>query len=127
MKILNDSIIIDPFLKAYDSFSEALDIAKSDLEKAGCIQRFEFCYELSWKMLKRVLTYKGIDENSPRDVFRAAGREDLIDDPEIWFEFMKKRNLTTHTYNEDVAVEIYESLAAFKVELTKLKETLTSL
>lgn len=44
--------------------------ARSELEKAGAIQAFEICYELSWKTMKRILAYRGLEANSPREVFR---------------------------------------------------------
>lgn len=114
-------IIFTPFIKAYNSLSDALTQAKTDLEKDGAIQRFEFCYELSWKMLKRVLNQKGIMVNSPREVFREAARENLIDDPEKWFKYLEYRNLTVHTYNEDTAEKIFNILFEFKDEMNKLK------
>jgi hypothetical protein len=57
--ILKD-IDIDPMLKAQQFLLSAIKEARSNLEKAGAIQGFEFCYELAWKLMKRVLSYRGI-------------------------------------------------------------------
>ena len=59
--IIESNIDIAPLLMAFDQFHEALQIAKSDLEKAGTIQYFEFTYELAWKTLKRILNGRGKD------------------------------------------------------------------
>jgi nucleotidyltransferase substrate binding protein (TIGR01987 family) len=65
-------IDVDPFLKASDAFERFRQNLISDQDKAGAIQAFEFSYELSWKTMKRILAYKGIDVRSPRDTFREA-------------------------------------------------------
>ena len=120
-------IDIASLLKAYKSFESALKQINSELERDGAIQRFEFTFELAWKTLKRILAFKGLDINNPRDVFREAAKQRLIDNIEGWFEFIKKRNLTVHTYNEEYAIEIFESLPKFKTEVQKLIETITKL
>jgi nucleotidyltransferase substrate binding protein (TIGR01987 family) len=118
--IICENINITTLIKATKSFKEGIKGAHSELERDGVIQRFEFTYELVWKTLKKILKFKGLDVNSPRDVFREAAKFYFIDDPLVWFEFIKKRNLTVHTYNSDCADEIFESLSKFEVELDKL-------
>jgi nucleotidyltransferase substrate binding protein (TIGR01987 family) len=85
---------IEPLLKALRINNN------SEQEKAGTIQAFEYCFELSWKIMKRLLEERGKTANSPREVFRLGALEGFIDDPELWFDFLKKRNLTVHTYQE---------------------------
>lgn len=101
---------IAPLLKAQKMFADALVEAKSPLEKTGAIQRFEFCYELAWKTMRRILIKKGLEANNPRDVFRLAAANGLIDSPELWFESIRKRNL----YDEDLAEAIFDWLPEFK-------------
>jgi nucleotidyltransferase substrate binding protein (TIGR01987 family) len=125
--IILEKINITPLLDAQKTFVSALAQSKSKLERDGTILRFEFTYELCWKILRRILAFKGVNASSPRDVFREAARLDLIEDPKIWFDFIKKRNLTIHTYNEECADEIFESLPEFKEELEKLVRTITHL
>ncbi len=123
---LND-LHIDPLLKAEAFLKDALKEAKANLEKAGAIQAFEICYELAWKTMKRILTFRGIDVASPREVFRYAAQEKIIDNPEIWFEFIRKRNLTVHVYHREIAEEIFKFLPSFAQELKKLIETIQAL
>ena len=51
----------------------------------GVIQRFEFTFELSWKMLKRYLEEFGlekVDGLNNRDLFRVGFEQGLLDEPE---------------------------------------------
>lgn len=118
--IILKNIDIAPLMSAHQALAKGLAEAHSDLEKDGVIQRFKFTYELSWKMLKKVLAFKGLEVSNPRDVFREAARQKLIDDPAVWFDFIRKRNLTSHVYNRDCAQDIFESLALFEQEVDKL-------
>lgn len=118
MIVLGD-INIGPFFKARNKLADAIQNAKSELEKTGAIKCFEYCYELSWKLMKKILQKKGIETNNPRDAFREAAKNTLISDPEIWFDFILKRNLTTHTYDENLAKEIFEFLPIFLKEVDK--------
>ena len=108
--IFNGKLVITPLIKAQRALNEAIKEADTKLERDGAIQRFEFTYELLWKTLKKILSFKGININNPRDVFRAAAKEGLIEDPKFWFEAIKKRNMTTHIYNEQYADEVFDFL-----------------
>lgn len=125
--VILERIVITPLLKAQAAFNKALLEPKTDLNRDGCIQRFEFCFELAWKTLKRILAYKGLEANSPRDVFREAAKLALIADPVIWFTFLENRNNTVHTYNEETAEAIYNVLPRFKEELATLVNTIRTL
>lgn len=48
------------FESALKTLEEALDVAQSDLEVDGALQRFEFTFELFWKTLKLHLELEGI-------------------------------------------------------------------
>ena len=43
-----------------------------DLERAGLIKTFEFCFELAWNVLKDLLFYEGHDVKVPRAVLRKS-------------------------------------------------------
>lgn len=99
------------------------------LLRDGIIQRFEFTYELSWKMLKRYLEEYGLekaDTLNNRELFRIGWEQGLISEPEKWFHYMKMRNQTSHVYDEKKAVEVYTTALKFlpdaKYLLAKLKE-----
>ncbi|MCB9492768.1 MAG: nucleotidyltransferase substrate binding protein [Epsilonproteobacteria bacterium] len=126
-KLILGHLDISPLLKTSNFFEQAIDQAQTDLEKAGAIQAFEFCYELAWKTMKRILSHRGIEATNPREVFRLAARDGLIADAEAWFEFIRKRNLTVHTYNEDLAEEIFDFLPAFNKELQTFIQTIKKL
>ena len=111
-------------VKARNFLAEIIQNAHNDYEKTGTIKAFEFCYELAWKMMKRFLAARGLDTGSPKDTFRAAALEKLIDDPEVWFDFQKKRNLTVHTYEQENLNAIVAIFDQFSQELHKLVERL---
>ena len=85
----------------------------SDLEKEGLAQRFEFSFELAWKVMKDVLEYNGVEIEKPvgpRSVVKAAFSSGLIADGQVWIDMMLHRNLLSHTYDsselKSVLVEI---------------------
>lgn len=77
------------------------------------IQRFEFTFELFWKLLKVILEFQGTETQYPRDTLRAAYRGRLINDEEGWLLMLKDRNLTSHTYDEAIADEIYRKIKEY--------------
>ena len=96
----------------------------NDRDKAGAIQAFEFCYELSWKTMKHFLEKRGLEVGSPKDTFRKAALEKLIPNPEVWFDFQKYRNLTVHTYNKRNLDEIVGIFDQFSQELNQFIVTI---
>lgn len=67
--------------------------------------------------MKRLLEARGKIANSPRAAFRMAGLEGFIKDPEIWFDFLKKRNITVYTYEEKEAKEVMSVFSDFSSEI----------
>lgn len=94
-------------LRAVTRLEEACAQPFSSFICAAVIQRFEFCWELAWKALKLRLQELGVEALNPRDVFREALTSGLIHDGNGWSEAQKKRNLTSHTYDEKLADEVY--------------------
>ena len=86
------------------------DANADDMYLDATIQRFEFCFELAWKLMKAVLEYDGIEVNSPRSCIRESWKQGLIPDAQEWLEMMEKRNLSSHTYDENAAREIYREV-----------------
>lgn len=114
------------FLKAMDAFEEVLltNIAPPAIQRDAAIQRFEFTFELGWEALKDFYFDKGIDLNSPKDVFRHAFASGDIQDEKIWLEMLKDRNLTSHTYNEPLACDVFSHLPKYFNALQQLKPLL---
>jgi nucleotidyltransferase substrate binding protein (TIGR01987 family) len=94
--------------RAITRLKEALVLPKDDIVRDSVIQRFEFTVELSWKVLQRYLKASGISEMlSPKNTFREAAKLSLITDVEAWLRFVDARNLSSHTYKESLAEEVY--------------------
>lgn len=97
------------------ALSKTLD--EDDLYLDATIQRFEFTFELAWKLMKAVLEYEGIEATSPRSSIREAWKQHLIGDAEKWLDMQVKRNLSSHTYNEETAQDIYRHIKEDYVDL----------
>ena len=78
-----------------------------DLRRDGVIQRFEFTLELTWKTLKACFEDEGLQNlTSPKSVLREAYAAGMIDDEALWLDMLRDRNLTTHIYKQEMAMEI---------------------
>jgi len=115
--MLIDGINIASLLKAFKKFENFRQNGRTEQERAGTIQAFEYCFELVWKTMKRLLEVRGKIANSPRETFRMAALEGFISDPEIWFNFLQKRNITVHSYHENEAEEVINICPVFSREL----------
>ncbi|MCH8494433.1 MAG: nucleotidyltransferase substrate binding protein [Balneolales bacterium] len=92
-----------------DDVQTASERELSRLERQGIIQSFEYTHELAWNVMKDYFQYQGNSEiRGSRDATREAFRYELIEDGKSWMDMIQSRNLTSHTYNEDVATEIAE-------------------
>ena len=103
-------------VEIYDRSPLPDDHAEKVVLRDGVIQRFEFTYELSWKMLKCFLEEYGLerpDRLSNRDLFRVGHEQEIIDDPEKWFLYLRMRNLTSHVYDEAKATEVFRAARQF--------------
>ena len=112
-------IDLSKLLKAQEVFERVRLDMQDERDQMGATQAFEFCYELAWKMMKRVLAAQGVDTESPKDTFRKAALAKIIDDPEVWFDFKEKRNLTSHTYEQENLTAIVGIFDLFSAELDK--------
>ena len=89
------------------------------------VQRFEYTYELCHKMLRRqlqdaVANPSEVASLDYKALIREAAKFRLIEHPENWFEYRRKRNLTSHTYDEDTAEEVASSAIHFFYEARDL-------
>jgi nucleotidyltransferase substrate binding protein (TIGR01987 family) len=120
-------IDIKPLISTRNFLAEIIQNARNDYEKAGAIQAFEVCYELAKNTIRKLLLLRAQEVHiTPKEIFRLAGLEGLIPNAETWFEFAKKRNKTSHTYDGEIAEEILQSLPNFlhclDLLIIKLKE-----
>lgn len=102
--------LFSDFENTVNNLRIALQIAKDDLDVDGTIKRFELCYELSWKIIKTYLEDLGIICKNPRDCFKEAFNNDLIDDETVWMEMIEDRNRLVHTYTFEQSREIFENI-----------------
>lgn len=98
-------------LRLEEAIEESKNNPSSTTLKDGVIQRFEFSYEICWKLMKSYLEDEGIQEaKSPKSTIREAFKIGIIDDGEKWIDMLEDRNLTSHVYDEVVAIEIYNKI-----------------
>lgn len=110
-------ITLIPLSKAVKALKQALEMPKSDIVRDATIQRFEFCIELSWKSAKKIM---GTTTSAPKQVVREMGQNGFIDDVSLWIDAIDNRNLSVHTYNEELANKIYDFIKSFAPEFEKL-------
>jgi len=100
------------FKKSFILLEKALKLKEPDIvQRAGIIQFFEITFELAWKTLKDFLYENGFSSvNSPRDTIKTAFQAEYIKDGEVWLKALNDRNLSTHTYEEEVAKKIEKEI-----------------
>ncbi len=98
---------IEKLKNAIDKLKEGLNNAKSDLERDGVIQRFEFTFELLWKSAKLILDDSGIKTSSPEEIFKVIYKLGFLDDEKGLLEMLNDRNIMSHTYNKNLAEKVY--------------------
>lgn len=100
----------------------------NELEMQGIIKAFEYTYELSWKTLQDLLKEKGyISIIGPKPVIEQSFQDGYIANGNGWMRMHKSRNLTSHTYDEQTAQDIVNSIreeyyALFKQMQNRLTE-----
>ena len=105
-------------------FMGGLDEVARNAIKAGVVQHFEFTYELCWKFIKRWLetniSASVADGVTRRELFRLAAENRLIDDVEQWMRYHEARNLTSHTYQPEIAERVYKVAHDFGSDAQRL-------
>ena len=117
---------VNDFSVAVLRLKEALSVpSNTDLLRAGCIQYFEFCFELAWKSIKAIGEIEGLNScQSPRRCLKQAFSLGWIDDEETWLAMLAARNQMSHTYNAEQAGRIYDKLPKFLPALQHLSRNL---
>jgi nucleotidyltransferase substrate binding protein (TIGR01987 family) len=112
-------------IQARNFLAEILQNAQNDYERTGAIQVFEFCYELAWKTMKKILIFHGVEVTTARNVFRESAKLGLLADAERWFSYLEKRNITVHCYRKEILDDLFTNTA--KEFLTDLDYLLAKL
>ena len=87
------------------------------------IKRFEYSFEMFWKYIKEYLLVRdGKTANSPKSCFREALSAGLISEDEchLFLVMTDDRNLTSHTYEETLAMELYNKIPGYAAAMEKV-------
>ena len=99
--------------RALATLDEALREPKTPMNRDASIQRFEYTYEVVWKAAQAYMsTVENVEAGSPTSVARACFRAGLLSEEQARAALVmaRDRNLTVHTYNEELAEQIYSRL-----------------
>lgn len=116
------------YRKALARLGEAVALAEeralSDLEQQGFIQAFEFTFDMAWKTMQDYVTEKGYtgERDKPIRIFVEMATHKIIDEG-AWREIYKSRNKTSHSYDEDIAENVYKAILEFHYALFIQLET----
>ncbi len=130
--MVDHQLDLSPLNRAIDRLDEGLARYRreiGDLQiRDGLIQRFEFTYEISHKMLKRYLTLTSpsptqYNEMAFQDLIRTGNEQGLLLGawPD-WKRYRDMRSKTSHTYDEDIALEVVSGIPAFLAEARHLHD-----
>lgn len=122
---LNNAIFrLDEGLSRY--YQDIKDLQIRD----GLIQRFEFTYEISHKMLKRYLEQispnpEEFDAMHFQDLIRSANERGLLlGNWSDWKRYRDMRARTSHTYDEEIAISVVQGIPKFLSEVQFLQQQL---
>lgn len=109
---------------------EVVEIYKKNpqdtIVRDSLIQRFEFTYSITLKTLRkyfieRAFIVDDVNKLSFNEMVRTAMQLNLLkSDLAKWTEFREMRNLTSHTYDENVALKVSGIVPDFYEEITYL-------
>ena len=129
------AVDISPFLKTVERLAAGLARYRTDENDShlrdGLIQQFEFTYDVAHKTLRRVLEARAadpaeIDRMSFPTLIRTAFEQGLLEEgwPK-WQDFRENRNITSHTYDEDLARKVANAIPRFLDEVRNLADKLS--
>ena len=97
------------------------------------IQRFEFTYSIALKTLRkyfieRAFVLEEVNQMSFNEMIRTASQLNLlVSNLEKWTVYREMRNMTSHTYDEEIALQVVSIIPDFSKEIayliTRLKES----
>lgn len=130
----NEKPDLSAFEKAIQRLDEGFQRYEKDITdtqiRDGLIQRFEFTYELSHKMLKRYLEFASptpeqYDGMPFQDLIRSGNEQGLLlGEWPHWRRYREMRSKTCHTYDESIALEVVAGIPEFLSEARFLRDKL---
>lgn len=131
------TIDLSPLRKALALLTEALVFWEALPEgaplkphlRSAVIQSFEFTYELSVRLMRRVLIEHAeaadrVADLSFNDLLRGAADAGLMPDAARWREWREMRNATSHAYDEVKAQAVAGRAAEFASDAAALLDAL---
>jgi nucleotidyltransferase substrate binding protein (TIGR01987 family) len=123
---------IGPFVNAVARLQEGLDRHRREPNdeqlRDGLIQRFEYTYEFSHRMLRRYLRLiapsPDIYGRMPfQDLIRTGNEQGLLrSDWPVWRRYRDMRARTSHTYAAAIAERVAAGIPDFLAEATHLRD-----
>ena len=120
------------WIQRYANFHKAcgrlLEVTEADrfvddlsvLELEGLVQRFEYTFELSWKVLQDLLLFKGyVFMLGPNGTIKKAFEDGLIVNHDGWRKMAKSRNTLSHVYDEEEVMPIIKLIYSDYAPLLK--------
>jgi len=103
--------------QALTLLQEVLSEPFSALVRDAAIHRFEYTFELSWKLLRRIAQVEGQQTDSPWQAIRVAAEAGLLQDIDLWFEMVECRNSVTMTFMPDIADQVFKAACSLPSSL----------
>ncbi len=103
------------------------DDSSDVIVRDAMVQRFEYTTEAFWKYLKHYLqTEHNLLANSPREVMRMGLQAKLYDEEtsKEFLQMLDDRNLTSHTYIEELATSIASRIPNYAHRIKSVLEHL---
>lgn len=126
------NISIEELTKAVQTLEEAIQFSQQvtsnevqfKIARDACIQRFEYCIELSWKVSLKKL---GSLAKFPKPAVREMARADLIRSSEEWLDFVEARNNSSQSYDEETAAKVFQQILLFRTKVQDLLKRLSQM
>ena len=121
------------YKNAIDRLAEVIVLSKqhplNQFERDSLIKRFEFSYEMAWKLMISYEKENGIVEVlGSKDVIRQAFKLSIVNNGETWLEMVDARNKTSHLYDEEMATDVVDEIIyTYYPLLTELRDTMVQM
>jgi len=118
----------DQLKKAMKSLRLLDDCPYSDIVRDATIQRFEFSFELLWKVVKIYLKEThAIECDSPKTCFRELRLPLNLSEKEVelCLKMADDRNLSVHTYSKEMAEKLYKRIRKYQGLCEKISEKIS--
>ena len=121
-----DSSSAQNFLKSLKNLERSVSTPITEpRDLSGILKDFEMVYELSWKVLKKLLNEQGHQTLGAKDVFSRAYQLGYLEEESVWLKMIEDRIHTAHVYDETEASRIVKKvIESYLPAFHKLKSNL---